>query len=162
LLSTAAGVAFSLRPVASHDEPQLRAIDADRCKADLELAAIADAQRAMLIDLQYRARAGAYAAEFPDARHWAVLVGGATVGRLMEAPRPAAHHVVDIVLATGLRGRGIGTALMSEIQSEAAVAGVPVDLAASAADDRVIRWYRRLGFEIVSSDEVYVRMRWRA
>jgi ribosomal protein S18 acetylase RimI-like enzyme len=133
------------------DDPFLLDLEADRWGAGP-----ADP----LAALQFRARQQGYRLRFPDGDDSLVVVDGEPAGRLLVAPRPEAHHLVDIALLRRYRGQGIGTELVGEVQAAAAAAGLPVELTVLTGDSAVVGWYGRLGFEPVSSGAVHVRMIW--
>jgi hypothetical protein len=49
---------------------------------------------------------------------------------------------------------------MEEVMAEATIADLPVRLSATAYDHRLVRWYERLGFEVVEPGTPNVGMRW--
>ena len=148
---SATGSTFRRRPIVAGDEAFLRALESDRWGS---------AGEDPLADVQFRARQQQYCSQFPDAEDFVVLVGDEPAGRLLIASRPAAHNVVDVALLARFRGRGIGTALMREVQATAAAAGVPVELTVLAGDGRLVAWYRRLGFAPAASGPLHLRMVW--
>ena len=148
---TAAGRRIRRRPMAPDDDSFLLALEADRWGADP-----ADP----LVELQFRARQQGYRLQFPDGDDSLVVVDGQPAGRLLVAPRPTAHHLVDIALLRRYRGRGIGTELVGGVQAAAAAAGVPVELTVAAGDSGLAGWYQRLGFLPVSSGAVHARLIW--
>lgn len=137
--------------MAPGDDGFLLALEADRWGADL-----ADP----LAELQFRARLQGYRRQFPDGDDSLVTVDGEPAGRLLVAPRPSAHHLVDIALLRRYRGVGIGSALVGEVQAAASAAGVAVELTVPAGDAGLTSWYRRLGFRPVSSGPVHARLIW--
>ena len=62
-------------------------------------------------------------------------------------------------LAPGHRGRGHGTALLREVMSEGADAGLPVTIHVESTNP-AMSLYRRLGFVHVDSNGVYHLMKW--
>jgi len=139
------------------DEPLLRALECDRQSGAFAaaLAALDEAQRDQLLDMQYRARAASYEAEFGDAAHSAVIADGLPAGRLLLSTEAGSNRIVDLVLLRQWRGRGIGTAVMGAVVAEA----LPVELSVTAGEARVVGWYRRLGFDVIEEDDVFLRMR---
>lgn len=149
-----------MRPAVPDDAAFLFALYADRRMPELAPLGWDAAQRAAFLEMQFRAQQEGYGAEFADADHWIVLVDGEPAGRLLVARRPAAYVVVDIVVLARHRRRGIGTALMGEVQASAAEAGAAVNLHVAGWDTGVVEWYERLGFTRVSADGAHVAMSW--
>lgn len=154
------GLGVALRPAVDEDEPGLHALYVDRRMPELAPLPWAPDERQAFIDQQFRAQQTGYAATFPDADHWMVMVADDPndVGRILIDRRPEEHLVVDLVIRTAWRRRGIGTALMEEVVADAAAEGVPVRLSAAAHDERLVRWYLRLGFVVVGRAGVNVAM----
>ena len=153
-----AGPAVSLRPVTAGDDAFLHRLYADRRAPELGPLDWPLEQVRAFVDMQFRAQSDGYAATFPDADHWLVLAGEEPIGRLMLDRRPHEHLVVDVVILSDHRGKGIGTALMQEVIAGARDAGLPVRLTVAAHDLRVVRWYEGLGFRLVEPGEVYAGM----
>ena len=150
---TVTGPAFGRRPIGAGDDRFLRVLEADRWGLDGDDP---------LADLQFRARQQGYRSDFPDGDDSLVLVDDAPAGRILVATRPDAHHVIDVALLGRYRGRGIGTALLLDVQRAAAAAGVPVELSVLAGDARLLGWYERLGFTPGVSGGVHLRLTWAA
>ena len=70
-----------------------------------------------------------------------------------------ALQVIDVSLLSSYRGRGIGTALLKSLQSQAAARRVPIRLSVRRGN-RAARLYARLGFVEHSSDAVYRQLQW--
>lgn len=111
-----------------------------------------------LLEMQYRARTGSWARRHPEGRDSVILADGDEVGRLWTAPDGDALRVVDIALWPRAQGRGIGSAVMAELQGSAGA----VVLTVANDNRRAAAWYRRLGFRTERSDVMYTAMRWTA
>jgi ribosomal protein S18 acetylase RimI-like enzyme len=156
----AGGATVRLRPVTADDEPFLFGLYADRRAAEVATMGLSPDQASALVEMQFRAQQQGYGARFPKADHQIVVAGGERVGRLLVDRGPQEHRVVDIALLGSRRGAGIGTALLTEVLAGAGAAGVPVRLAVAADDDRLVRWYRRLGFAVTERGAVHLSMTW--
>jgi ribosomal protein S18 acetylase RimI-like enzyme len=107
-------------------------------------------------ELQHREYHGTY----PDATFEILLVGGKPAGRLYVRRTDDEVHVIDIALLPEFRGRGIGTALVSELLEEAAGSGRVASIYVEQTN-RALSLYRRLGFEPVADQGIYLLMEWR-
>ena len=154
------GSAVTLRLASADDEPFLRSLYADRRAPELAAVGWPPDQRQAFLELQFRAQQEGYGAAFPRADHWIVGDGTTPVGRLLVDRRPHEHRVVDLVIMTSWRGRGIGRALMREVMADAAAADVPVTLTVEAYDQRLVAWYRGMGFSVVDEGSVHLGMVW--
>lgn len=157
-LVTEGGARIGLRPATAADEPLLYELYCDRRRAELATLGWTDDAMRGFLDLQFRAQQQGYGAEFPGAEHRIVVEGGVPVGRLLVDRGLQEHRVVDVVLLSTYRGRGLGTALMKAVLADASAAGVRVRLTASRTDDGLVGWYESLGFSVVGQDDALVSM----
>jgi hypothetical protein len=95
---------------------------------------------------------------YPDARFEIVEHAQEPIGRIVIAATADAIRLVDIALLPGWRGRGIGTGLIGDVL---AAADRPVRLVVRHGS-RARALYDRLGFEMVTTDEIEARMEWTA
>jgi ribosomal protein S18 acetylase RimI-like enzyme len=107
-------------------------------------------------ELQHRE----YGRIFPEASYEVLVVDGADAGRLYVHRAEDELHVVDVALLPEFRGRGIGTALLRELMDEAGAAGKRVSIYVEETNPAQ-SLYRRLGFEPVAEQGVYLLMEWR-
>jgi ribosomal protein S18 acetylase RimI-like enzyme len=159
-LRTGTGTWVVLRPARPDDEAFLYELYADRRAPELAPLGWSAEQSRAFVEMQFRAQQLGYGAAFGDADHWIVSAGGEPVARLLVARRPDEHRIVDVVVLGSWRGRGIGSALMVEVQADARDAGAPVRLTVEAHDARLVAWYRRLGFSVVDGGGVSLGMVW--
>lgn len=145
-------LAICLRPASASDEAFLAELYADRRTPEFKALRGGQEEQRVMVEMQFRAQQSGYSAAHPDADHWITCVGEEPAGRLLVDRSSAEHVVVDIVLLSRHRGQGIGTALMQEVLADAGAAGAGVRLTVTAHDQRLIGWYKRLGF--VPVDEV--------
>jgi ribosomal protein S18 acetylase RimI-like enzyme len=109
---------------------------------------------------QFDAQHREYHRTNPDAAFDVVLVDGEPAGRLYVSRSGEAVHVIDIALLPDFRRRGIGTALLGELLDEAAGGGKVVSIYVERPNP-AMSLYRRLGFETVAEQGIYVLMEWR-
>jgi ribosomal protein S18 acetylase RimI-like enzyme len=128
-----------------------------------ELAPVpwSDAQKAAFLTQQFNAQHTDYRRKHPDA-DWLVIVrGGQDIGRLYVERNARDHNVIDIALLPEHRSRGLGAAIMRDLQDEAAAAGKPLSIYVEKFNP-ALRLYRRLGFQTIEDIGVYDLMRWSA
>ena len=119
------------------------------------------AQADQFLRLQFAAQCRGYALELPDAENWIVRVDGQDAGRMLVRRSGEALLLADLALLSEFRDAGIGTALVRQLQAEAAQAGVPVRLHV-LNDSPARRLYTRLGFAPVADDGMYLAMAWQS
>lgn len=69
-------------------------------------------------------------------------------------------ELAGMQLRPGRQGRGIGTAIIRELQSEAVRHGVPLELRVEKDNPHARRLYERLGFVIFEESDNEQSMRW--
>ena len=110
-------------------------------------------QREMFLKMQYAAQSQAFRSTFPQADHHIILHGERPIGRLF-IDRCGLHlTLVDIALLPEYRRQGIGTALLRDLQEEAARVGKAVRLHVFKTNPAA-RLYERLGFQRIGEDGV--------
>lgn len=154
---------LSLRPVTPEDDAFLFELYATT-RPDIASLGLPEAQRDMLLRMQWLAQRQGYAARHPHAEHQLVLVGERPAGRLWVAREPTELRLVDISLLPAHRGSGLGTTLLQALQQEATATGKPLRLSV-ARDNPARRLYARLGFTTVEGTEAdaapYLALEWK-
>ncbi len=89
-----------------------------------------------------------------------IELGGEGVGRLRVTRDDKGMELSGIQLRPHVQGRGIGTRIIEELQSEAAGTGLPLDLSVEHDNSRARMLYERLGFVEISRDAAEARLRW--
>jgi ribosomal protein S18 acetylase RimI-like enzyme len=110
-----------------------------------------------LLEMQFRAQRGGYAAEFPNACDHILRVGTERAGRMLINRTSEEIRLVDIALLGPYRGQGLGERLLRGLCRRAAEAGLPLRLSVRAGNPAV-RLYERLGFRRVNSDGINTAM----
>ncbi len=90
-----------------------------------------------------------------------IELDGRPVGRLRVARHPGSVELCGIQLDPSVQGRGIGTAIIRQLQQEAADRGVPLDLGVERDNPNARRLYDRLGFLQYAEDDSEDKLRWR-
>lgn len=152
--------AVELRPVRASDEPFLRRLDAGLRAAEFAALGLEPHVLDSLLAMQYAAQTRSQRQLHPDADFDLVLVAGEPAGRFYVDRIGTSIHVLEIGLVHEYRGRGVGTRLLQRVLDEGAGSRRPVTLNA-VRGSRALTLYRRLGFEIQSSDDVYLALVWR-
>lgn len=82
------------------------------------------------------------------------------VGRLRLSRTAEALQLNGIQLLPEVQNHGLGTAIITQLQSEAASTGVPLDLGVEHDNPNARRLYDRLGFRQIDADEHESKLRW--
>jgi ribosomal protein S18 acetylase RimI-like enzyme len=70
-------------------------------------------------------------------------------------------RLVDISLLPEFSGSGVGTKIISDLQSEAGEKNLPLILNVARNNPSAFRLYQKLGFQTTGEEEMYVSMEWR-
>lgn len=151
---------ITIRPATPEDGPLLFALFAEEKAAELAPLGLSTEQLQPLLEMQYRGREFSYsqAAANPD-DEILCLADGSPVGRMLVDREPECFRVMDVAVLAAWRNRGIATEALRRLQADAVRELLPVRLRVmknSAAE----RLYQRLGFDLVSSDEISHEMKW--
>ncbi|WP_442581708.1 GNAT family N-acetyltransferase [Mesorhizobium sp. ASY16-5R] len=109
---------------------------------------------------QFHAQTVSYRAQFPKARFDIIELDRIPIGRIVVDRPGACIHIVDQAIVPELRGRGIGTSIMTNLMNEAVRGEMPVRLKVSSDNDPSMRLYLRLGFEVTETNPMYLEMEW--
>jgi ribosomal protein S18 acetylase RimI-like enzyme len=139
-----AAAGLRLRRLVAADRPALEALY--RLQRWDEFAPLGwpDAARAGFIDSQYDFQDRNYRSAFPGAEFYAIDRDGEVVGRIYLDRGTEALHLLEISLHPDWRGRGLGRALLIQLQAEVR-AGACLRLSV-AEGNPARRLYERLGF----------------
>jgi ribosomal protein S18 acetylase RimI-like enzyme len=116
-------------------------------------------QRRAFLDQQFAAQFQHYGIHYPTCERNIIMRDSRPVGRLWVDEWRDQIRIVDIALVPTCRGNGIGSGLLRHLLDRGAAAGKPVTIHVETFNP-ALRLYRRLGFEHVDSNGVYLLMRW--
>lgn len=150
---------ISLRPELASDEPFLLRLYASTRDEELAFLAANPAQAQAFVQMQFNFQKMSYDAQYPAADRTIILSGEREIGRMIVDRTESEHHFIDIALLPEFRGRGIGGALLGELQQEAARDGKGMRLSVRQ-NNPARRLYERMGFSITGEDGVYFFMNW--
>lgn len=153
-------VSVTLRAARDEDEEFLFALYSSTRRDEMAVWGWPAAQQEMFLRMQYRALAQRYAAEREVSDHQIILDDDRPIGRLLVARTADDIRLADIALLPEQRGRGIGAALIGDLQDEAERAGLPLRLHVTR-DNRAAQLYQRLGFIITGDIGSHFKMEWR-
>ena len=148
----------ALTPEAGSLAYQLFAVDK---LAEFAAIGVPQPQAEELVQMQWRGRTLTYANQYPGAEDWTIsLENGTPIGRHLLQKTPQGFRMVDFAILPEWRGQGIGTQVLQQlIQSTAATESIFT--LRVEKNNRALHLYKRLGFTIVSSDELSFEMEWK-
>ena len=149
----------SLRPNRPEDEPFLFEVYARTRADEMALVPWPVAQKRAFLQMQSTAQRQSYAQQFPAAQWNIILCAAESIGRLIVDRADDAIYLIDVALLPEYRSAGIGTLLVQNLLDEAAQINKPVQLQVDK-NNRVRRFYDRLGFHVIGDTGLYFSMEW--
>jgi GNAT superfamily N-acetyltransferase len=153
-------MSFSLRPASLDDEAFLFQVYASTRAEEMALVPWNDEQKQAFVQMQFNAQTQSYRQQFPSAEYHVILHDGVAAGRLIVDRDEDRILLVDISLLPEHRSFGMGSALISDLKTEAQETGKPVRLDVENFNP-AHRLYQRLGFQKIAEAGFYHRMEWR-
>lgn len=151
---------MTLRPVTGADRDFLLRVYAGT-RDDVLQAPWDGAERKAFLEMQFTAQQRDYETRFPEAQHSIVLVDGVPHGRIWIDRNDEEIRLLDVALLPERRNRGTGRVLLERLIAEAREAAKPLRHSVYTTNIDALRFYERLGFEVVEDFEMYVLMEWR-
>ena len=152
---------LSLRPIAPEDMEFLLRLY--RSTREEELAMVVDwseEQKDWFVRMQFDAQHAWYQEHYVGASFDVILADGVPAGRLYVHRREREIRLVDITLSPELRNRGLGSALLRELMTEAEAAGKPLTIHVEKYNP-AMGLYQRLGFKPIGETGPYDLMEWK-
>jgi ribosomal protein S18 acetylase RimI-like enzyme len=160
LLTDVSAVKIRLVPVRASDEDVLYQTFASTRTDEMALTGWNAEQQEAFLRMQYDAQRRSYLMQIPGAEYFVIRCGESAAGRLIVERTAQRIHIVDIALLPEFRARKIGSTLMAAIMGEASQGAKAVSLHVERFNP-ALRWYERLGFNVVESGPIYLEMVWR-
>ena len=151
--------AIKLRPVAEGDAGFLFEIYVGT-RDDAASVEWTAEERESFLRMQFEAQRTDYQNRFPTSEHSIILVDGVACGRIWVNRGKDEIRLLDISLLPESRGRGTGRVLLNGLIAESHEAGVPLRHSVYIANEAALRFYSRLGFEVIEEFDLYVLMEW--
>jgi ribosomal protein S18 acetylase RimI-like enzyme len=146
-----------LRPVDDADRAFLVDLYASTREEELAQVEWPEGARETFVEQQFAAQDHHYRANYPGATLDVIEVDGSPAGRLYVHRGPSDIRIMDIALAPGFRGRGIGTSLLRSLMDEADESARKVSIHVEQ-NNPARSLYDRLGFLPAGEHGVYVLM----
>lgn len=150
---------YTLRPIDDRDLPFLERLYASTRSEELAGVPWSDEQKAAFLHQQFTAQHAHYRERYPGASLELVERAGRPVGRLYVARWPREIRLMDVAVAAGERGRGLGTALIESVLEEGRRTGRTVTIHVEHQNP-ARRLYERLGFRLKEDKGMYLFLEW--
>jgi ribosomal protein S18 acetylase RimI-like enzyme len=148
-----------LRPGSDADRAFLVELYGSTREEELDQIAWEPGAREAFVDQQFTAQDAHYRANYPGATLDVIELDGKRAGRLYVHRGRRDIRIMDIALAPGFRGRGVGTGLLRSLIGEAQESGRTLSIHVEA-NNPARALYERLGFRRAGEHGVYMRMEW--
>jgi len=148
----------TLRPETPSDQAFLHHLLEESQRQELAGLDLPPTLLSSMVKTQLRTDQTAHAAA--DHRRHIIEVDGQNVGRLIWRPEPTALHMVELRLLPARCGRGLGTALLTDLQRQIADTGLGLCLLV-APFNPARRFYLRLDFVEITMEGPMIAMAWR-
>jgi len=148
------------RPVAASDQDFLLKVYASTRDEEMALVPWSESQKTAFLKSQLRAQRLSYEANHPDAAHDIIFLDGRPIGQIWVGRSEEEIRLLDIAILPEHRGRGVGTALLKELQDEAARRAKPMRHCVFKTNQAALAFYARLGFQTTDDIGLYYLMEW--
>jgi GNAT superfamily N-acetyltransferase len=156
------GHLLELRPVNADDQEFLISVYASTRAEELAQAQWTAVQRDQFVRWQFGLQRDEYARRFPEARHEVILIDDQPAGRIWVGYDAEQIRLLDIALLSEFQNQGAGTALVRQLIDEATGAGKPLRHMVFVLNNDALRFYERLGFELIEDFGAYKHMEYRS
>lgn len=153
------GVTVTLRPVTDGDREFLLGAYAAGRVIELSMLPFDDGQKRLFVEHQFDAQTVYYQEKYPAATHHIILLNSDPVGRIYVNRGENLISILDLAVLVEHRKKGIGTSVITSIQSEAADNGQRVGVYVEPYNPSQ-KLFRELGFEVVEGDETNLYFEW--
>jgi GNAT superfamily N-acetyltransferase len=150
---------ISFRPIEKKDMEFLYQVYASTREEELAQVDWDAEKKEAFLRMQFSAQHQHYQKYHADAQYSIILVNDALAGRLYLDRCKDGIRIIDLALLPIYRGRGLGTSILKNLQSEALKKGLPVRIHVEQFNP-AMRFYSKLGFKKIRDAGVYNLMEW--
>lgn len=146
-----------VQTIATADMPFLNSLYAAARDAEVASTGWNEADQREFLVAQFRTQHSYYREHFTDGHFLLLSRGGRAIGRLYWWSQGEGASLIDVTLLPEECGQGLGTALLTLLTQQADKQGQTITLHVEPQNP-AHRLYRRLGFDVVSNNSVYLKM----
>jgi ribosomal protein S18 acetylase RimI-like enzyme len=151
--------ALTLRPARRDDEEFFYRLFYSVHLERLQLVPLSAEEKKTLAELMYQGFTRHYHSLAPASDDRLVLLDNESIGRMILLQMREEIRLADLAILPQYRCRGIGSALIGQLQAESTMSKRPLRLQV-ARFDRALRLYQRLGFYKIDVAEPYLHLEW--
>ena len=153
---------IDLRPTRASDDTFLLALYESTRAVEMAQVPWPEEQKQAFLKGQFDAQRTDYSVRFPDAEHSIVVVDDEPIGRIWIDRSVKEIRLLDIAILPSGQNRGVGTALVEQLQRQATKAELPLRHSVHTTNRDALRFYQRLGFVVVEDFQTHMLMEWSA
>lgn len=157
LAAACSGLAFTAEEEA--DIPVLRQLYASVREEELRAVAWSEPQKQAFIDAQFDLQRQHYRAHYPGAEFLVVREADEPIGRIYLHASASEIRLMDIVLLPSVRGRGLGSSLLTALIAEARREQRTITLHVEP-NNPARQWYEQQGFVLIEDRGIYLFLGW--
>jgi ribosomal protein S18 acetylase RimI-like enzyme len=152
---------LTLRPTRADDTEFLYRLFYSVHAEKLQVAPLSAEEKTRLVELMYQGFTRHYSLLAPVLDDRLILLNNESIGRMILLQTRDEIRLADLAILPEYRQRGIGSALIGQVQTESTMSKRPVRLQV-AQFDRALGLYRRLGFYKTDVEGPYIHLEWLA
>jgi ribosomal protein S18 acetylase RimI-like enzyme len=150
---------LTLRPARTEDQEFLYRLFCAVHSEKLQLVPLSAEEKKRLVELMYQGFTQHYNSLALASDDRLVLLNNESIGRMILLQMREEIRLADLAILPQYRQRGIGSALIGQLQTESMMSKRPVRLQV-ARFDRALRLYQRLGFYKIDAVGPYLHLEW--
>lgn len=101
-----------------------------------------------------------FAEQYPtDSLCW-IQAGAQRLGLLCDKTQPEELHLHLLLLYPEFQAQGLGQQIMQGLQQQAQAQNLPLRLSSFKCNQRAVKFYQRLGYQLISQDEYFYDFEW--
>jgi ribosomal protein S18 acetylase RimI-like enzyme len=150
---------LTLRPARTDDQEFLYRLFYSVYSEKLQLVPLSAEEKKALVELMYQGFICHYNSLAPASDDRLVLLDNESIGRMILLQTREEIRLADLAILPQYRRRGIGSALIGQLQTESTMSKRPVRLQV-ARFDHALRLYQRLGFYKTDAIGPYLHLEW--
>lgn len=149
---------ITFRPYTPQDEPFIQELYASSREPEMALVDWSPEQKQTFLTSQCKAQLLHYQTYYENATHDIILQDGVQIGRLYTHRTSNDIRLMDIILLTAYRNKGIGTHIIKQLMQEGDDTHRSVTLHVEIINPDAYRLYQRLGFTDVENKGLHIFM----
>lgn len=151
---------MNVRPATPDDDRFLRDVYCRNRRAEFAEVGWSDEALGLFLETQFRMRKSALAMQYADLESFVVEHQGKPVGSMLFSRGGSEVRLVDIAILPEDQGKGIGSAVITELQQLAADKRLTLVLHVDLVNPRARKLYEQMGFRVTGENSIQYRMEW--